>query len=132
MPPPWPWKIRQHPARTALPGRWGCWRRAGLCFSARHWTLATIWPTSPGSLVPSAGITALPFPDLTIDAVTDQVIAFGVALDSAAGNVPVGQRQAKQQLAPILEWLWDHAVGPVLEALGPHIQPAPGLEWPQV
>jgi tetratricopeptide (TPR) repeat protein len=78
---------------------------------------------SDAFLVTADGITTLPLPDLTVDAVTDQVIAIGEALDSAVGNVP---------LVPILGWLWEHAVGPVLEALGPHLRPGPGLDWPRV
>lgn len=78
---------------------------------------------SDAFLVTADGVTTLALPDLTVDAVTDQVIAIGEALDSVVGNVP---------LAPILEWLWEHAVGPVLEALGPHLRPGPGLDWPRV
>ena len=88
---------------------------------------------SDAFLVTADGITALPLPDLTINAVIDQVIAFAEALGSAVGKVPSDQPQApRQQLAPILEWLWEHAVGPVLDDLGPDVQPAPGLGWPRV
>ncbi|WP_194819768.1 CHAT domain-containing protein [Nocardia sp. XZ_19_385] len=89
---------------------------------------------SDALLLTTAGITALPLPDLALDTVTDQVNTFHDALTiTNSPDTTFAERSAaQQQLNRVLEWLWDNATGPVLNALGYHGGPAPGMSWPRV
>ncbi|MGK8522353.1 CHAT domain-containing protein [Nocardia asteroides] len=74
---------------------------------------------SDALLLTAGGATCLPLPGLSIETVIDQVLAFHEALQIAAHGRTGPERQAAQrQLSRILEWLWDNAAGPVLDALG--------------
>ncbi|MFE3188016.1 tetratricopeptide repeat protein [Nocardia sp. NPDC059240] len=89
---------------------------------------------SDAVLVTSAGISAVALPNLGMDVVLDRVGTFlralSVTVDGA--STLVEQRAAQQQMSGVLEWLWDNAAGPVLDALGYFSPPAPGCSWPRV
>ena len=67
--------------------------------------------TSNGVLEP------LPLDDLTPDSVYDHVIVFLAALEVIARD-DTNAAAADQRLIAVLAWLWDVAVGPVLDRLG--------------
>ncbi|MFE2140680.1 CHAT domain-containing protein [Streptomyces sp. NPDC059456] len=74
---------------------------------------------SDALLLTTEGVTGLPLPGLGRTAVIDRVNAFRRARDTAlAGDDPAGREEAQAVLVGVLEWLWDAAAGPVLEALG--------------
>lgn len=90
---------------------------------------------SDALLVSPTTIIILPLPALTLDTVTDHASAFLHAIDTAhnAGSLSE-QRAAQQRLRATLEWLWDNATGPVLDALGyrgPAVtgEPLPRVWW---
>jgi len=71
--------------------------------------------------------------DLSHSKLAGQVSAFQLALEEIPNAASAAQRvQAQAKLSEILEWLWDVAAGPVLEALGYHDQPSPDAGWPRV
>ena len=80
------------------------------------------------------GIRAVALPGLTFEALADRVNAFHEALDRAGDpSALLRERIAAQRaLRGTLEWLWDSAMGPVLDALGYTTTPAPGEPWPRV
>ncbi|MEU6615534.1 CHAT domain-containing protein [Streptomyces parvus] len=89
---------------------------------------------SDALLLTTEGVAHLELPALTVEAVTDRVVAFRTALTestSAAGGARQ-RRQAQAVLTGTLEWLWDSAVGPVLAALGFEEAPVAGTGWPRV
>jgi len=51
-------------------------------------------------------------------------------LDMVAGSP--GSGEAQRRLHAILEWLWDAAAGPVLDALGYRAEPPADAEWPRI
>ncbi len=75
-----------------------------------------------------AGVTAVPLPGLTPDAVRDQVATFHDALPFAELSPadPDMTRAAQEPLNAVLSWLWHHVTGPVLDHLGP---PPPRIWW---
>jgi tetratricopeptide (TPR) repeat protein len=88
---------------------------------------------SDALLVTQNGVDSLPLPGLSLDAVLEQVRSFLTALLVTSGGVtPQARRAAEAELAKVLGWLWDHAAGPVLEALGYLRPPAPDEPWPRV
>jgi hypothetical protein len=88
---------------------------------------------SDALLLTPDGTICLPLPGLRLQTVIDQVLAFHEALQIAGHGHTGPQRQAAQrQLSGILEWLWDNAAGPVLDALGYLERPAPNRKSPRV
>ena len=91
---------------------------------------------SDALILTSIGVDALPLPELTPAAVADQVNAFLAALAEAQAPDPgfdaARRDAAEQQLADVLEWLWDEITGPVLDHLGLTAKPADGTQWPRV
>ncbi|MFI9503366.1 CHAT domain-containing protein [Nocardia sp. NPDC052566] len=88
---------------------------------------------SDALLVTSATVTCLPLPGLAPSAVADRASAFLQALDdvqhaTSRPEVKSGQRH----LSDTLEWLWDNATGPVLDALGYHGPPIAGEPLPRL
>lgn len=75
-------------------------------------------------LLTSQSLEALPLPELTPQAVYEQVLAFLTSLDST----PVREKQ----LGEVLSWLWDHLAAPVLDTLGMTSRPADGQGWPRM
>jgi CHAT domain-containing protein len=75
-------------------------------------------------LLTVGGIRYLPLPGLTLDAVTAQVNAFHRALGEAQGDDEAAAESAEEQLSRVLEWLWDTAEAPVLDALDRRCRPA--------
>ncbi|MET9735585.1 CHAT domain-containing tetratricopeptide repeat protein [Streptomyces sp. NPDC006458] len=70
-------------------------------------------------LLNSDGVTALPLPALTAVSVVERTGAFRRAQSLAvSGTTPLERKQAQAELVAVLEWLWDAAAGPVLDALG--------------
>ncbi|MFD3589816.1 CHAT domain-containing protein [Streptomyces sp. NPDC058683] len=89
---------------------------------------------SDALLLHGTDVTALPLPRLTWTDLLEQVRVFHRAL-AVAGDAEASRQQlqeAQQTLRAVLEWLWDRATGPVLEALGHTAEPAPGTPWPRV
>ncbi|WP_447035812.1 tetratricopeptide repeat protein [Streptomyces sp. DSM 118878] len=88
---------------------------------------------SDALLLAEQGVTVVALPDLTPELVVDHINAFHQALADSSDPEPDADRGAAQQrLREILAWLWDTAVGPVLDALGYKESPADGQEWPHV
>lgn len=88
---------------------------------------------SDALLLTADGISCLPLPALSEEAVRDRARAFRAALNTAAHGSTGTERQAAQrQLSATLEWLWDNATGPVLDALGFHRPIAPDRAGPRV
>jgi tetratricopeptide (TPR) repeat protein len=101
---------------------------------------------SDALILTQSGISAVPLPGLGHDLVGTKAAAFQNALATAdiratgaregrdldMASVSRGEQQTEAALEEILAWLWDVAVDPVLDALGFHGPPAPGLTLPQV
>ncbi|MFJ5776953.1 CHAT domain-containing protein [Streptomyces sp. NPDC093094] len=65
------------------------------------------------------GITALHLPGLTVEGLVTQLVAFRRAQALAVSGATRRERTLAQiRLLTVLEWLWDTAAGPVLDALG--------------
>jgi hypothetical protein len=88
---------------------------------------------SDALLLTCGGVTGLELPGLDQATLIGQVNLFHQSLraatDPGAGADRIGAQAALRQ---VLEWLWDAAVEPVLQALGHHRPPAPGQPWPRV
>jgi hypothetical protein len=88
---------------------------------------------SDALLLTANGITSLELPGLGPHVVQQRATDFQHALrvmadpDSRAPQLT----EAQQTIAQILEWLWDNALGPVMDALGYHERPD-GAGWPRV
>jgi hypothetical protein len=88
---------------------------------------------SDALLLTTDGISSLPLPGLTMQAVNAQITAFHQALDSAAHAKTATERAtAQRQLSQTLRWLWDTAAGPILDALGYRAGPARDMPWPRL
>ena len=88
---------------------------------------------SDALLLTADGITSLPLPGLTMQAVHAQITAFHQALHSAAHAKTATERAAAQrQLSQTLRWLWDTAAGPILDALGYRAWPARDMPCPRL
>ena len=85
-------------------------------------------------LLTTDDVTCLPLPGLSQDKLIAEVEAFNSALEAASD--PAASRterlEAEVRLGATLEWLWDVAAGPVLDALGYDSQPGPDQDWPRV
>lgn len=75
---------------------------------------------SDALLVTPAEVSVVPLLGLTRDTVIDQVEAFHRALADVRAPVWSARRAAERQLCTVLEWLWDVAAAPVLQALEDH------------
>ncbi|MFF0490935.1 CHAT domain-containing protein [Nocardia sp. NPDC004068] len=88
---------------------------------------------SDALLLTADGIAAHPLPGLSARIVRERAAAFRAALHTADHGATGPERQAAQRhLTETLEWLWDNAIGPVLDALGyrepiAHGQPGPRI-----
>ncbi|WP_280423369.1 CHAT domain-containing protein [Nocardia carnea] len=88
---------------------------------------------SDALLLTASGVKVLPMRGLTRETVLDRVTAFRAALtDAGHGATATDRRAAQQRLVEILEWLWDNATGPVLDALGYRRPVAVGRAGPRV
>ncbi|QHY98253.1 CHAT domain protein [Streptomyces sp. S4.7] len=84
-------------------------------------------------LTQDGGITHLELPQLTADALTERTVSFQQALHTATtGRDRTQRRQGQDAMTGVLQWLWDAAAGPVLDALGHHRQPPADADWPRV
>jgi hypothetical protein len=93
----------------------------------------TVSPAGGGALLlTTGGISYLDLPGLTDDALTRRVNAFHGALADTDSDDKQTAEDAKGTLTATLEWLWDTATGPALDALGYRIQPAAEEPWPRV
>ncbi|MFJ8082919.1 CHAT domain-containing protein [Streptomyces sp. NPDC096205] len=80
---------------------------------------------SDALLLTTHGITSLALTDLVPRTVVDTVNTFRHALHLARSGADLAEReQAQKTLLAVLRWLWDAAMGPVLEALEHDRQPA--------
>jgi hypothetical protein len=70
------------------------------------------------------GVTPLGLPGLTVRALLERQDAFATALARPAGAA------AQRTVSAVLEWLWDTAAGPVLEALGHRTARTDGAHGP--
>ncbi|MGS2646644.1 CHAT domain-containing protein [Streptosporangium sp. LJ11] len=88
---------------------------------------------SDALLLTVGGVTSLRLPGLDEDTVIDMIDAFRQALRATGAPGPRAARiLAQTTIRQILEWLWENATGPVLDALGYHRPPPPGRPWPRV
>jgi hypothetical protein len=88
---------------------------------------------SDALLLTEGGITSLPLPGLALDTVITQINTFQQALHTTARGETMRERAAAQrEFSKILQWLWDAAASPVLQALGYATQPTPDRPWPRV
>ncbi|MFE2552100.1 CHAT domain-containing protein [Streptomyces sp. NPDC059355] len=84
---------------------------------------------SDALLLTAEGLTGLPLPGLDHTTLVDRINAFRQAQHTAlSGADPVEREEAQTVLVDVLEWLWDAAAGPVLEALGHKGPPPPETE----
>ncbi|MFD7324197.1 CHAT domain-containing protein [Streptomyces sp. NPDC059875] len=88
---------------------------------------------SDALLLTPGGIVHVALPELDHDTVVDRVNAFHQDLAAVrdAAVPPVTRVAAQARLRTVLGWLWDAAMGPVLDALGYTGRP-PGDTWPRV
>lgn len=89
---------------------------------------------SDALLLTPSGVRWIPLPDCAEKAVKQRAESFRRALSVVAdGDESMRRRsEARAVLGEVLEWLWDAAAGPVLDALGFHGAPRPGEVWPRV
>ncbi|GKQ37457.1 CHAT domain-containing protein [Streptomyces sp. A012304] len=88
---------------------------------------------SDALLLTKDGITHQELPELSGSVLAATVTSFQQALHTAASGADRAERrQAQAVMVRTLEWLWDAAAGPVLEALGYHGQPPAEADWPRV
>ncbi|MBF6339366.1 CHAT domain-containing protein [Nocardia abscessus] len=89
---------------------------------------------SDALLVTGGTVRAVSLPTMGLDAVTEQVVAFRQALRDATNpaGTPAHRVAAQRSLSRVLQWLWDNATGPVLEALGHDAPPSAGQAWPRI
>jgi hypothetical protein len=89
---------------------------------------------SDALLLTREGIASLELPGLEIQTVADHISTFHQNLNSATnpGKTPLERKAAQTKLCEILEWLWDTAAEPVLQALGYHGKPHADAAWPRV
>jgi tetratricopeptide (TPR) repeat protein len=84
---------------------------------------------SDALIMTESDISAVALPALTLRAVTENAGIFHEALKFAA---PVPGSPSQLALLRILEWLWDAAAGPVIEALEPELERLSGPNLPRV
>ncbi|MFD4322423.1 CHAT domain-containing protein [Streptomyces sp. NPDC058548] len=88
---------------------------------------------SDALLLTPDGITQLELPQLTDAALRERVVSFHQALHTTTTDRNRSRRsEAQDVMNQVLQWLWDAAAGPVLEALGHHGQPPADTDWPRV
>ncbi|MBB5069978.1 tetratricopeptide (TPR) repeat protein [Saccharopolyspora gloriosae] len=87
---------------------------------------------SDAILITAAGVTSTPLPGLEIRALIRAFESFHQAVHTSMHDSIDAVYDAQTTLTQTLEWLWDVAAEPVLEALGFHDQPLPGEPWPRV
>ncbi|MBT3150005.1 CHAT domain-containing protein [Streptomyces sp. CHD11] len=88
---------------------------------------------SAALLLTSTAITHLELPQLTVDTVIEKVTSFQDALSMAiSGEGKPRRQQGQAQVVTVLEWLWDSAMEPVLDALGHTGQLAADDGWPRI
>ncbi|MFF9316125.1 CHAT domain-containing protein [Streptomyces sp. NPDC014748] len=75
------------------------------------------------------GVLVVPLPQVTPEAVEEQVARLDGALTAATD--PAGEQGAQRVLGEVLAWAWDRIAEPVLERLGLLDAPA-GEEWPRL
>ncbi|MFK0046406.1 CHAT domain-containing protein [Streptomyces sp. NPDC090741] len=84
---------------------------------------------SDALLLTAEGLTGLALPGLGQATVVDRINAFRQAQHTASsGADPADREEAQAVVVDVLEWLWDAAAGPVLEALGHKGPPPAGAE----
>ncbi|MFB7513238.1 CHAT domain-containing protein [Streptomyces sp. NPDC056144] len=69
-------------------------------------------------LLTTTGVDFLPLPGLTPGAVAHRTEHFRAVVTASADDDPAVSVAAQRDLTALLEWLWDAATGPVLDALG--------------
>ncbi|WP_431932165.1 CHAT domain-containing tetratricopeptide repeat protein [Micromonospora sp. RP3T] len=86
---------------------------------------------SAALLLTTGGVNHLDLPLLDAQEAGRRTLSFRSELEIARTDQdPARRRQAQRELNGVLEWLWDAAVGPVLDALGYTGRPAGA--WPRV
>lgn len=88
---------------------------------------------SDALLLTTNGVDSLSLPGVGSADVVRELGRFQDALVGAQeGTRAVQRRAAQRQLSGVLEWLWDNAAGPVLDALGYRDRPSEGQPWPRI
>jgi tetratricopeptide (TPR) repeat protein len=84
-------------------------------------------------LVTGTGVAALPLPGLDEETLITRVTSFVTARHSITTVHESAQvRRGEATIISALEWLWDVAAGPVLEALGFLSSPVREDDWPRI
>jgi CHAT domain-containing protein len=79
------------------------------------------------------GVQVLGLPGIDPQGVVEQVNGFLASLADAHPDVDYAVRvAAEQRLTQILQWVWDHVTGPILDHLGFTAKPTKGEKWPRV
>lgn len=86
---------------------------------------------SDALLLTADGVSAVELPALTRNILARQVDDFHQALEDAT-HAGFSSATAQKKLTEILEWLWDTAAGPVLDALGYDGKTSPDVSLPRV
>jgi tetratricopeptide (TPR) repeat protein len=88
---------------------------------------------SDALLLTPEGISSLELPGLAHSELSRKISSFYGALETSRQPDSAEQWTGAQvTLSDVLEWLWDTAAGPVLDALGYCHQPQEGTKWPRV
>ncbi|MFF7127284.1 CHAT domain-containing protein [Streptomyces sp. NPDC008240] len=91
---------------------------------------------SDALLLTRGGVASLNLPGLAYGPLIERILTFQQALQEASGDDAEKRVAAQRTINGVLEWLWDVAAGPVLDALGFHGQPEGAShgpeDWPRV
>ncbi|MFF5365365.1 CHAT domain-containing protein [Streptomyces scabiei] len=87
---------------------------------------------SDALLLTADGVDALNLSHLDVHQLFSSAGEFQIAQLLATDADHIRRQQARDVLTATLQWLWDVAAGPVLDALGHHGPPTDGKKWPRV
>jgi hypothetical protein len=108
-----------------------------LLAQARHGPVVTFNISASRSdalLLTADGIRSVSLPGLARQAVIDQITAFHLGLNTltSLGMTTADRIAGEATIRETLEWLWESAAEPVLDALGYCREPRPAETWPRV
>ncbi|CAL9540622.1 CHAT domain-containing protein [Streptomyces sp. NEAU-PBA10] len=83
-------------------------------------------------LTPDGTLGSVPLPDLDATTLEARTVAFAEALQATESRSSAERMAAQRTQCEVLEWLWDTAAEPVLQALDLHGPPPAGAPWPRL